>query len=214
MIELLNEDCMAVMARYPDKHFDLAIVDPPYGIGMDNQNVRTKPNRPNTYLRIGQRQYKDTNWDNNAPQKPYFDALFNVSKNQIIWGANYFCGNLPSGFGWIFWDKEMGDNSFSAGEFAYKSFGIKSDRVSIPSMRVKNTRIHPTEKPVKLYEWLLTNYAKKGDKILDTHGGSMSIAIACHNLGFDLVCTELDTDYYQAAVKRYNAHILQQRLFV
>lgn len=212
-IELLNEDCMAVMARYPDKHFDLAIVDPPYGINMDNQKIRTKPNRPNTYKRAGQSQYVESEWDNQIPNKRYFFELYRISKNQIIWGANYFCEHLKNGFGWIFWDKQMGDNSFSAGEFAYKSFGVKSDMVSIPSMRVQNTRIHPTQKPVKLYEWLLTNYAKPGQKILDTHGGSMSIAIACHNLGFDLVCTELDADYYQAAVKRYNNHILQQKLF-
>ena len=212
-VELLNEDCMAVMARYPDNHFDLAIIDPPYGIGMDNQSVRKKPNRPNTYKRAGEVQYKNSDWDNETPNEKYFKELNRVSRNQIIWGANYFCKYLNHGLGWIFWDKQMGDNNFSAGEFAYKSFGIKSDMVSIPSMRVKNTRIHPTQKPVKLYEWILTNYAKQGDKILDTHGGSMSIAIACHNLGFDLVCTELDKDYYDAAVKRYNNHILQQRLF-
>ncbi len=107
MITITNEDNMALMARYPDKYFDLAIVDPPYGIGMDNQIVRVKPNRPNTYLRAGENQYIKTNWDKEIPKKEYFNELFRVSKNQIIWGANYFCEFIPGGKGWIYWDKQM-----------------------------------------------------------------------------------------------------------
>ena len=209
---ITNEDNMELMARYEDNHFDLAIVDPPYGLNMDNQKVRVKPNRPNTYKRAGNLQYKQSNWDSEPPTKKYFDELFRVSKNQIIWGANYFCLYIPNGKGWIFWDKKMGDNNFSAGEFAYQSIQKRSSFFSYPSMRVKDTRIHPTQKPVKLYEWLLMNYAKEGDKILDTHLGSGSIAIACHNLGYDLTACELDKDYYEASMKRINQHKAQLRI--
>jgi site-specific DNA-methyltransferase (adenine-specific) len=204
---------MDLMSRYPDKHFDLAIIDPPYGIGMDNQKVRAKPNRPNTYLRNGEKQYKEAKWDDCAPDESFFRELFRVSKNQIIWGANYFCQYMPSGKGWIYWDKQMGDNKFSSGEFAFQSIQKRSSSVSIPSMRVENTRIHPTQKPVALYKWLLHNYAKPGDKILDTHLGSASIAIACHDYGYDLTGCELDPEYFAAAMKRVNAHVAQQKLF-
>lgn len=214
MIQITNEDNMELMARYPDNHFELAIVDPPYGIGMDNQKVRTKPNRPNTYLRAGENQYNGSNkWDNEIPTEQYFAELFRVSKNQIIWGSNYFTKFLPMGFGWIYWDKQMGENNFSSGEFAFQSIQVKSSFFSYPSMRVKGTRIHPTQKPVKLYEWLLMNYAKEGDKILDTHLGSGSTAIACHNLNFDLTACELDKEYYDAAMKRLKQHQSQIRMF-
>lgn len=209
---ITNEDNMQLMARYEDNHFDLAIVDPPYGLNMDNQKVRVKPNRPNTYKRANNLQYKESIWDSDIPTKKYFDELFRISKNQIIWGANYFCSYIPNGKGWIFWDKQMGENNFSAGEFAYQSIQKKSSFFSYPSMRVKGTRIHPTQKPVKLYEWLLINYAKEGDKILDTHLGSGSIAIACHNLGYDLTACELDKEYYEASIKRINQHKAQLRI--
>mgnify|MGYP000849788319 FL=1 len=211
-MKITNEDNMELMARYEDNHFDLAIVDPPYGLNMDNQKVRVKPNRPNTYKRANNLQYKESIWDSDIPTKKYFDELFRISKNQIIWGANYFCSYIPNGKGWIFWDKQMGENNFSAGEFAYQSIQKKSNFFSYPSMRVKGTRIHPTQKPVKLYEWLLMNYAKEGDKILDTHLGSGSIAIACHNLGYDLTACELDKEYYEASIKRVNQHKAQLRL--
>lgn len=225
---------MALMARYPDKHFDLAIVDPPYGINMSNPKFRSVSNRPNSKINAGKSQFKKNNWDSECPDIKYFKELLRVSENQIIWGANYFCEFIPNGKGWIFWDKQMGDNSFSAGEFAYQSITIKSHSVSIPSMRVNNTRIHPTEKPVKLYKWLLSKFCKclecnstgevpsniidcdiqtckkcKGDvpKILDTHLGSGSIAIACHDYGFDLTACELDKDYYEAAMKRIDNHV-------
>lgn len=136
---------------------------------MDNQNVRVKPNRPNTYLRAGIVSIK-SNWDNEVPTKEYWNELFRVSKNQIIWGANYFCEYIPSGKGWIYWDKQI-ENNFSSGEFAYQSIQIKSSFFSYPSMRVSGTRIHPTQKPIALYSWLLHNYANVGDKILDTHLG-------------------------------------------
>tara|TARA_R110002020_G_C16037296_1_gene753395 strand:- start:96 stop:734 length:639 start_codon:yes stop_codon:yes gene_type:complete len=209
---ITNEDNMQLMARYKDNHFDLAIVDPPYGIGMDNQKIRVKPNRPNTYKNAGKLKYKNSNWDNKRPDAKYFVELYRVSKNQIIWGANYFSPYIPEGKGWIFWDKQMGDNNFSAGEFAFQSIQIRSSCFSYPSMRVKGTRIHPTEKPIRLYEWLLMNYAKEGDKILDTHLGSGSIAIAAHNLGYDLTACELDKEYYEAAIKRIEQHTTQLRI--
>ena len=212
-IRIYNEDCLEAIKKMPDKAYDLAIVDPPYGIGMDNQKVRTKPNRPNSYLRKGEKQYNGGGWDNERPSKEYWFNLFRVSKNQIVWGANYFCEFLPSGKGWIFWDKLMGENNFSAGEFAFQSIEIRSAKFAEPSMRVQGTRIHPTQKPVKLYEWLLHNYAKEGDKILDTHLGSGSMAIACHNKGFDLTAYEIDKDYFEATTKRIQDHIAQLTMF-
>jgi site-specific DNA-methyltransferase (adenine-specific) len=212
-ITITNEDCMELLKRTPDNYYSLAICDPPYGIDMDNQKARVKPNRPNSYLRAGQDQYKKADWDKYPPTKKYFDELFRVSKNQIIWGSNYFCEFIPSGKGWIYWDKQMGDNNFSSGEFAYQSIQIKSSSYSMPSMRVAGTRIHPTQKPVKLYKWLLDKYAKQGDKILDTHLGSGSIAIACHDYDFELTACELDKEYYNASIKRIKNHISQTKLF-
>ena len=212
-ITITNEDCMDLLKRTPDKLYDLAICDPPYGIDMDNQKVRVKPKRPNSYLRAGQNQYKDSDWDKEIPTKEYFTELQRVSKNQIIWGANYFCEFIPNGKGWIYWDKQMGDNNFSSGEFAYQSIQVKSSSLSIPSMRVSGTRIHPTQKPVALYKWLLDKYAKKGDKILDTHLGSGSIAIACHDYGYELTACELDKEYYDKAIQRIKNHVSQLKLF-
>ena len=213
MIQLNHGDCIEAMRSMPDNAYDLAIVDPPYGIGMDNQKVRTKPNRPNSYLRKGENQYNGGGWDNERPSMEYWSNLFRVSKNQIVWGANYFCEFLPSGKGWIFWDKLMGENNFSAGEFAFQSIEIRSAKFTEPSMRVQGTRIHPTQKPVKLYEWLLDHYAKEGDRIIDTHLGSGSIAIACHNRGFSLDAWEIDAEYHAAAVKRFEQHKQQLTLF-
>lgn len=217
-MKITNEDNMALMSRYPDNYFDLAIVDPPYGIGMDNSKKRTKPDRPNSYTsKYKKERYHKTNWDNEIPKKEYFKELFRVSKKQIIWGANYFCSFLPDGFGWIYWNKNNGDNNcFSDGEFAFCSKGVQSRHFKISAfdnLKGGKDRIHPTQKPVKLYEWLLMNYAKEGDKILDTHLGSGSIAIACHNLKFDLTACELDQDYYKAALKRIEQHTKQIRMF-
>ena len=207
MINLTNEDNMELMARYPDNYFELAIVDPPYGINV-NMNMGVRKGE--------KRKHKSKGWDNEAPTKEYFKELKRVSKNQIIWGANNFIKNLNSSSGWIYWDKKIsGEVEFSAGELAFTSFNksLKSITIAIQQMYLKEVRIHPTQKPVKLYEWLLMNYAKKGDKILDTHLGSGSIALACHNLGFDLVGCELDTEYYDAACKRLKRHQAQLTIF-
>ena len=207
-ITLTNEDNMALMARYPDNYFDLAIVDPPYGINVTKMTLGNGKKKINRGL---------TRWDKSAPNKEYFLELKRVSKNQIIWGANYMTQFLLPSMGWIFWDKGTGYNDFSDGELAYTSFNraLRKYKVSWVGANANNgtPRIHPTEKPVKLYEWLLMNYAKEGDKILDTHLGSGSIALAAHNLKFELVGCELDTEYYQAAVKRLKQHIKQLTLF-
>lgn len=218
-INLYLGDCMEAMVEMKENEYDLAIVDPPYGIGMDNQVVRVKPNRRNTWGRGGEKKYKESNWDSNSPTFAYFKHLYSVSENQIIWGANYFCDLIRPAFGWIYWDKQMGENNFSSGELAFKSFGVSMDCFSHPSMRVAGTRIHPTQKPVKLYEWLLMNYAKPGQKILDTHGGSMSIALAVHNvneregMNLSLDLWEIDEEYYNAGVARYENHIRQKTIF-
>ena len=201
-MKITNEDNMELMARYEDNHFDLAIVDPPYGI-----DVKT-------------RVFKDgKKWDNEIPKKEYFDELFRVSKNQIIWGANYFLDYLKATSCYIIWDKKITDNQIrSMSEFAWTSFNTKNLIFRQPPVgdrgfyNIDGTRIHPTQKSIKLYKWLLKNYAKEGDKILDTHLGSGSIAIACHDLGFDLTACELDTEYYNAAMKRLTEHKKQLKL--
>ena len=206
-MNITNENNMELMARYEDNHFDLAIVDPPYGINV-NMNMGVRKGE--------KRKHKSKDWDNKTPNKEYFKELKRVSKNQIIWGANNFIENLSSSSGWIYWDKKIsGDVDFSAGELAYTSFNksLKSITIAIQQVYLLETRIHPTQKPIRLYEWLLMNYAKEGDKILDTHGGSMSIALACHNLNFDLTLCELDTEYYEAGLKRLKQHQKQIRLF-
>lgn len=211
--EVYLMDCMELMAKYPDNYFDLAVVDPPYGIGMDNQKVRVKPNRPNSYLRAGEKQYNTTDWDSKPPDKEYFKELFRVSKNQIIWGANYFCEHLPSGKGWIYWDKQMGENNFSSGEFAYQSMQTKSSSFSEPSMRVSGTRIHPTQKPIYLYDWIFKNYATEGMKILDTHLGSGSSRISANKAKLNFVGCEIDKEYFDKSQKRYDDFVSQVRLW-
>ena len=205
MIEITNEDNMLLMARYPDKHFELAIVDPPYGIGMSGGNVGYK----------GLNDLKRKEWDNKIPSKEYFNELFRVSKNQVVWGGNYF--GLPPTRCFLIWDKGEGfyNRTFVECELAWTSFDkntVKYKRDPLAKLDYKN-KIHSTQKPVKLYEWLLMNYAKEGDKILDTHLGSGSIAIACHNLGFDLTACELDKEYYEAAMNRLEHHRRQLQLF-
>jgi len=208
MIELHNMDCMEAMKNMPDNAYDLAIVDPPYGINRGGQSETFTKNPKHK-----RKEHKQKEWDKNRPDVDYWQELFRVSKNQIVWGANYFTGYLPPSMGWVFWDKGQ-DLSMSDGELAYTSFEKALRRVIINRVEImKDGAIHPTQKPVKLYEWLLTNYAKEGDKILDTHLGSGSIAIACHNLKFDLTGYELDTEYYEAATKRLKQHQAQQRLF-
>lgn len=206
MLTITNEDNMALMARYPDKYFDLAIVDPPYGLGRDG-SIKT------TSKHGGRKAHSFKGWDIESPNKEYFQELFRVSKNQIIWGANYFTEHLPSSMGWIFWDKGQRICN-SDGELAFTSFNVALRAVvyNRVELLIEGT-IHPTQKPVKLYKWLLDKYAKQGDKILDTHLGSGSIAIACHDYGFDLTACELDKEYFDAAMKRINNHTKQIKLF-
>lgn len=199
-IELLNVDCMEYMRGLPDKAFDLAIVDPPYGIRVGDNKSGMGRRKGDTHAK-----YKMGEWDHHAPDVAYIDELRRVSIHQIVWGANHFIDKvaLPSSC-WIVWDKLYShDVSFAACELAWTSFDtVVKKFVGTP---LQPDRIHPTQKPVALYRWLLHNYAKPGQRILDTHGGSMSIAIACDALGFDLTLCELDKDYYEAGVKRYNA---------
>ena len=191
---------MELMARYEDNYFDLAIVDPPYGLDKSSTNGAGK-------LKKRALNRLNTNWDI-APNKDYFDELFRVSKNQIIWGGNYF--SLPPTRCVICWDKKQMMPTFSRWEMAWTSY-YKPAKIFAFCNADKN-KVHPTQKPIKLYEWLLINYAKEGDKILDTHLGSGSIAIACHNLGFDLTACELDKEYYNAAMKRLKQHQAQLRI--
>ena len=218
MLTITNEDNIELMARYPDKYFDLAIVDPPYGINIHKMNytqsIKGGVTKRNDYSAI-------TDWDSNVPNQEYFNELFRVSKNQIIWGGNYF--ELPLTKSWIIWDKkteEKYSNDFADCEMAWNSFNKPAKVVRYlwsgmlqPNMKDKQKRIHPTEKPYQLYKWILDKYAKEGDKILDTHLGSGSIAIACHDYKFDLTACELDKEYFDKAMQRINNHTAQQKLF-
>ena len=206
---ITNEDNMELMARYEDNHFDLAIVDPPYGIGIDGQKESKKGKKSD------RKYHKQKQWDNAIPNKEYFNELQRVSKNQIIWGANYFVEHLTKGTkGWVVWFKGQIGLTMSDCELAYSSFQRATRVVNINRVDLlKQNTIHPTEKPIRLYQWLLDNYAEKGGKILDTHLGSGSIAIACHNLGYDLTACELDKEYYDAAIKRIEQHKQQIRMF-
>jgi site-specific DNA-methyltransferase (adenine-specific) len=209
-ITVTNEDNMQLMARYSDKYFDLAIVDPPYGIGRSGHNgVKAKNPKHNWKAH----QWKD--WDNEIPSIEYFKELFRVSKNQIIWGANYFTQYLPASMGCIFWDKGQ-DLTMSDGELAFTSFQVAMRKkiINRGQLLVEGGTQHPTQKPIKLYKWILDKYAKQGDKILDTHLGSGSIAIACHDYGFELTACELDTEYYEGAKKRFLNHSAQTKLFL
>ena len=190
-----NLDCMNGMAQFPDKFFELAIVDPPYGIGADG-------NKASTGGHGGRKEHTKKEWDTKPPDKAYFDELFRVSKNQIIWGANYYPQFLTGTMGWVFWDKGQ-DLNQSDGELAFTSFNRAFRRIVINRCELlKEGTVHPTQKPIRLYNWLLTNYARPGDKILDTHVGSASSLIACHQLGFEYWGFELDADYYKAAMER------------
>ena len=205
-IKIYHGDCMEAMALMPDKAFELAIVDVPYGIGRDGQ-IKTTGNHG------GRKAYPFKEWDKNPPSQEYFTELFRISGHQIIWGANYITRYLPSSMGWIFWDKGQ-RIAQSDGELAFTSFerALRVYKCNRVALLIEGT-IHPTQKPVKLYEWLLTNYAKSGDRILDTHLGSGSIAIACDNLGFELTAYELDEEYVDGAVKRLIEHRKQLKIF-
>jgi site-specific DNA-methyltransferase (adenine-specific) len=202
MIQITNEDNMELMARYPDNYFDLAIVDPPYR----DTNQPTKDMRNSGSMKSLE----------GRPQKEYFDELIRVSKNQIIWGANNF--QLPQFMGFIVWKKLTISEDFtmSMAEIASLSNGLGTTSKIFeyaPQGKKEDPRIHPTQKPVKLYKWILDKYAKQGDKILDTHLGSGSIAIACHDYKFDLTACELDKEYFDKAMQRINNHMAQQKLF-
>jgi len=200
---------MALMSRYPDKYFELAIVDPPYGIERFKK-VTTTPTVKDVHAKRFQRM---ETVNNEKPTLNYWNELFRVSKNQIVWGANNF--ELPPSEYFLCWNKEQAMPNFATLEYAWVSMGLKKPaKLFTYSIHKHNQthKVHPTQKPVALYKWLLKNYAKEGDKILDTHLGSGSIAIACHDLGFDLTACELDTDYFNAAMKRIEEHQKQLKL--
>jgi site-specific DNA-methyltransferase (adenine-specific) len=230
-ITITNEDNMELMARYPDNYFDLAIVDPPYGIGASkqSQSMSKRKGRKNSTL-IKRSDLKSKDWDSAIPNQEYFKELFRVSKEQIIWGGNYF--PLPLINSWLIWNKLQVLETRSDGEMAWTSFkrplkivpllqdgfkrgqnvGYNQPIIYNEPFSGKQT-IHPTQKPVALYKWLLDKYAKPNDKILDTHLGSGSIAIACHDYGFELTACELDREYYDKAIQRIKNHTAQTKLF-
>ncbi len=198
-LTITNEDNMLLMARYPDNYFDLAIVDPPYGIGIETSGTHFKKN-------------KAKGWDNETPTKEYFTELQRVSKNQIIWGGNYFFNELGNTKTFIIWDKKIAeDMSFAMCELAWTSF--KNGAKIFKETATQIDRIHPTQKPETLYKWVLNRYAKEGDKILDTHLGSGLIAIACHDYKYNLTACELDKEYFDKAMERITNHTNQQKLF-
>lgn len=202
MIDLKNMDCLEAMKQMDDNQFDLAIVDPPYGLG---KSVVNSGGRFKRY------ENKNGNWDLEIPSNEYFKELFRVSNNQIIWGGNYF--PLPPHKCFIVWDKKQPQGvSFAMAELAWVSFD-KVAKIFRHRTQGQEQRFHPTQKPVKLYEWILDNYANEGDKILDTHLGSGSIAIACHNRGFDLTGFEIDSEYYNNAIERLRVHQSQLTMF-
>ena len=216
-IELYNCDNMELMAKYPDNYFDLAIVDPPYGIGFDGQKEDKRVNGSGKYhqSKWSRKKHDFKGWDSSIPNKEYFTELFRVSKNQIIWGGNYFIEYLYPSKGWIVWYKGQNDLTMSDCELAWSSFNkpTRQKELNRMALTIEGT-IHPTQKPVKLYDWIINKYATEGDLILDTHLGSMSIAIACHDYGFELVGCELDKEYYDKGIQRVKNHISQQKLFL
>lgn len=202
-IEITNENNLDLMKRYSDKYFDLAIVDPPYGIGISKDPIR--------------QMHKKKDWDNEIPSKQYFDELFRVSKNQIIWGGNYF--DLPTSQGFYIWDKKQPENfSLAMCEYAWSSIQKPAKIWSLSVMKEQN-KIHPTQKPIELYEWIIMRNAEKDYKILDTHLGSGSIAIAIdiinkrEQLNLQFVGCELDIDYYNKAIERIKSYTITQYLF-
>ena len=220
---VFNEDCVQGLKRFPDKYFDLAIVDPPYGIGADKaqNNAAMQRIKANGKSKAGRgwKLYADTDWDNEIPTAEYWDELFRVSKNQIVWGGNYFTEYLPPSMGWIVWDKGQRDFSLADGEMAWTYFNkaMRIFEMSRGKALAKNNeqggRFHPTQKPEMLYDWILQNYAKAGNLILDTHLGSGSSRIAANKGGFKFIGFEINKDYYEAQEKRFKNFTAQQRLF-
>jgi len=206
---------MTYMAGLQDNAFDLAIVDPPYGIMQDGRKNHTRGN-----LARAKNYSLNVRYDSGIPEENYFTKLFRVSKNQIIWGGNYYLDYLTATSCFIVWDKNNGANDFADCELAWTSFETATRLFKYTwngmlqhNMKTKEIRIHPNQKPVQLYKWLLHNYAEPGQTILDTHGGSRSLAIACHEMGFDHVSCELDSQYHADSVKRFNEQTMQQSLF-
>lgn len=215
---IMNVDCMEYMKTLPDKFFDLAVCDPPYGIGWDGDNLMKYNSEPCLDWKTRKpKGYEQKKWDECRPNKDYFLQINRICDNQVIWGGNYFTDFLTPTGSWIVWDKGVVMPTLSDGELAWCSINnsVKFIRLLWAGYRKceETSRIHPTQKPVKLYEWILTNYAKPGQTIFDSHMGSGSSAIACNNLGFEYVGCELDTDYYEAACKRIAHHASQKRLF-
>ena len=212
---------MDIMKDIPDKYFELAIVDPPYGIGINKMNfVKSGA------IKVGgayRNDYKDTKWNDESPNEDYFAEVLRVSQNQIIWGGNYFTDKLKPVKSWVIWDKrveEKYNNDFADGEMAWTSFEcpMKIFRFLYSgmlqsNMKNKEVRFHPTQKPVALYKWLLKNYAKQGNKILDTHGGSCSSVVACIDYGFEYLAIEKDKDYYEASLKRIDKELQKIKMF-
>jgi site-specific DNA-methyltransferase (adenine-specific) len=206
--EIHNIDCLEYLKTVPNKFFDLAIVDPPYGIGANKMTLG------NGKKKI----YRGLNdWDKMIPNEAYFSELFRVSKNQIIWGGNYMTEFLPPTSAWLFWDKMTGLNDFADGELAWTSFGGALRKITKQWLGANakdgQERIHPTQKPIYLYSYIINKYAKQGDKILDTHMGSQSSRIAAYDMGFDYWGTELDKDYFHAGNKRFELFKSQGKLF-
>lgn len=215
--QVFNRDCMEGMREVSDGYYDLAIVDPPYGIGEDG-----KSNHSRGTVRAPSTKFAVKNWDTQTPDQTYFDELLRISKNQVIWGGNYFLDKLPIPTScMIVWDKNNGETDFADCELAWTSFTSAVRQFTFTwngynqgyGQKDKEKRLHPTQKPVRLYKWLLKNYAKPGDKILDTHLGSGSSRIAAYDLGFSFTGYEIDTDYFQAQEKRFKQHISQLNLF-
>lgn len=221
--EVYLEDCTKALKRFNDNHFDLAIVDPPYGIGADKaqNNAAMQRIKADGKSKAGRgwKLYADTDWDNETPNAEYWQELFRVSKNQIVWGGNYFTDYLPPSMGWIMWDKGQRDFSLADGELAWTSFNkaLRIFEMSRGKALAKNNeqggRFHPTQKPEMLYSWILQNYAKEGDLILDTHLGSGSSRIAAYKGGFNFVGFEINEHYYEKQEKRFKDFISQLRLF-
>lgn len=206
--EVFNMDCIEGMKQYPDNYFELAIVDPPYGIGA---NKMTLGNGKKKIFR------GNNDCDLEIPKQDYWNELFRCSKNQIVWGGNYMTEYLKPTSSWIFWDKGTGENDFADGELAWTSLGGALRKVSKTWVGANAKdgleRIHPTQKPIYLYKWILTKWGKEGDKILDTHLGSGSSRIAAYDLGFEFTGFELDEDYFKASEKRFKQHTDQLTLF-
>lgn len=206
--EVFNMDCIRGMKQYPDKYFDLAVVDPPYGIGANKMQLGNGKKR----IYRG-----ESDWDNSIPNKYYWEHLFRISKNQVVWGGNYMTEYLKPTSAWLFWDKGTGDNDFADGELAWTSYdgALRKITKSWVGQNAKDgiQRIHPTQKPIYLYQWIFNRFCTPTDKILDTHLGSGSSRIAAHKAGLDFVGFELDKEYFDASVKRFEQYKLQLKLF-